>query len=178
MPVRTLAAPTAARSLSSSASDTESCDAPALEALGEALFFDRVRPVRDGPDFDAGLLGGEHLARIAEPRRIECTLEALHESKISHGENEWHEVGFLQADAVLAGDRPTDIGADLHDLGARLDHPRLFTRLARIVEDVGMEVAVAGVEHVADAEARGGDDLVHAAEHVRQLRARDDAVHH
>ena len=41
-----------------------------------------------------------------------------------------------------------------------------------------MQVAVAGVEHVADAEPRGGDDLVHPAEHVRKLRARDDAVHH
>src|SRR5215467_54014 len=177
IPVRTLAAPTAARSLSSSASGT-GVRCPALEALGEALFFDRVRPVRDGPDFDAGLLGGEHLAWIAEPGSIECVLEALHERKIRDRENERHEIGFLQADAVLAGDRPTDVRADLHDLGAGLDDPRFLARLARIVEDVGMEVAVAGVEHVADAETRGGDDLVHSAEDVRQLRARDDAVHH
>src|SRR5439155_7142263 len=55
-PVRRFAAPTAARSLSRSASGTE-LRRPALEALGEALFFDRVRPVGDGPDLHAGLLG-------------------------------------------------------------------------------------------------------------------------
>ncbi len=41
-----------------------------------------------------------------------------------------------------------------------------------------MKVAVAGVEHVADAQAVGGHDLVHAPEHVGQLGARDHAVHH
>src|SRR5207253_3707287 len=85
---------------------------------------------------------------------------------------------LLEADAVLAGDRAANVSAHLHDLGAGRHHARLFARLARIVEDVGMEIAVAGVEHVPDAQTRGRDDLVHAAEHVRKLRARDDAVHH
>src|SRR4029453_8706351 len=89
-----------------------------------------------------------------------------------------HEVSLLEADAVLARDRAAHLGTHLHDLSTRRHHTRLLARLARVVEDVGMEVAVARVEHVADPEARGGDDLVYAAEHVRKLRARDDAVHH
>src|SRR5262249_57481672 len=48
----------------------------------------------------------------------------------------------------------------------------------RVVEDVGMEVAVARVEDIADAQAMGRDDLVHAREHVGQLRSWNDAVHH
>jgi len=47
---------------------------------------------------------------------------------------------------------PPYIGADLEDLAARLDHARDFSRLAGIVEDVRMEVAVAGMEHVAHPE--------------------------
>ena len=74
-PVSTCAAPTMARSLSSSASGNAGVNRPRSEALGEALFFDRVRPVRDGPDLAAGLLGREDLARIAEPGRVERALE-------------------------------------------------------------------------------------------------------
>jgi hypothetical protein len=42
----------------------------------------------------------------------------------------------------------------------------------------GVQIAVAGVEDVADAQPVRGDDGVHAVEHVRQLRPGDHAVHH
>ena len=77
---------------------------------------------------------------------------------------------------MLAGDRAADLGADLQDLAAGGDHPRLLAGHARIVEDVRVEVAVARVEDVADAEAVLGDDLVDPPQHVGQLRARDHAV--
>src|SRR5213079_1628983 len=89
-----------------------------------------------------------------------------------------NEVDLLQADAVLAGDRAADLRADPHDRATCRHHACLLARLARIVEDVRVEVAVAGVEDVPDAQAVSGDDLVDAAEHVRELRARDHTVHH
>src|SRR5262245_38537437 len=98
-PVRTFGAPTAARSLSSSASGN-AASPPALEALGEALFFDRVRPVGDGPRLAAGLLGRKDLPGVAESRRVERVLEMLHERKIRSRKDKWHEVGLLEADAV------------------------------------------------------------------------------
>src|SRR5207244_10499642 len=131
---------------------------PALEALGEALFFDRMRPVGDGPDLAAGLLGRKNLPGIAEPGRIERALQAMHEREIGRREDERHEVGFFEADPVLARDRPAYLGADLHDLRAGRHHARLVARLARVVEKIRVEVAVAGVEHVADAPAGRRDD--------------------
>src|SRR5687768_11702697 len=102
IPVRTFAAPRVARSLSSSAS-TATCR-PRSEALGEASLFDGVRTVRHGAGLAAGLLGREHLAGIAEAGRIERHLEPVHEREVGGREDERHEVGFLEPDAVLAGD--------------------------------------------------------------------------
>src|SRR6266850_2317631 len=172
-PASTWAGPTMARSLSSSGTMR-----PALEALRQALTLDGVGAVRHGPRLDARLAGGEHLAGIAEATGIERGLEALHQREVGRREDERHEVGLLEADAVLARDRAADLRAHLHDLGAGGDDTRLLTGLARVVEDVRVQVAVARVEHVADAQAVRGHDLVHAREHVRQLGARDDAVHH
>src|SRR2546428_2133758 len=173
MPARTWAGPTMARSLSSSGTMR-----PALEALRQALSLDGVGTVRHGPRLDARLSRGEHLAGIAETTGIERVLEALHQREVGGREDERHEVGLLEPDAVLARDRAADLRAHLHDLRSGVDDTRLLAGLARIVQDVRMQVAVAGVEHVADAQPVRGDDLVHAPEHVWQLRARDDAVHH
>src|SRR5688572_31118872 len=63
---------------------------------------------------------------------IEGGLEPLHEREIGGREDERHEVGLLEPDAVLAGDRAADLGADLHDLGARLHHPRLDRKSTRL----------------------------------------------
>src|SRR5262249_61020481 len=116
IPVRTCGVPTSARSRPRSAGCL-GATSPRLEALGQALFVDGVRPVGHGPDLDAGLLGGEDLPGIAESPRIEGGLEASHQVEVSHREDERHEVGLLQADAVLAGDRAADLGTDAHDLG-------------------------------------------------------------
>src|SRR5262249_51304877 len=75
------------------------------------------------------------------------------------------------------GNRAAHLRADLHDLGAGGDDARLLTGLAGIVEDVRVEVAVAGMEDVADAQAVRGGDLVDAGQDLRQLRPRDHAVH-
>ena len=149
----------------------------ALEALGQALLFDGVGPVSHGPGLAARLAGREDLAGIAQSRRVEGELEPLHEREVGRREDERHEVGLLEADAVLAGDRAADLRADLHDLGPRRHHTRFLTLATRVVEDVGVEVAIARVEDVANAQAVGGHDLVHAAQHVRELGARDHAVH-
>src|SRR5712691_856228 len=174
-PVRRWGAPTRTRSFSRRAA----CTLPrASEALGQALLFDGVRPVRNGAGFTARLARREHLPGITEPVRIEGVLEALHQREVGRREDERHEVHFLEPDAVLARDGAADLGAHLHDLGAGGDDARLFARLARIVEDVRMQVAVTGVEDVADAQAVRADDLVDAPEHVRQLRAGNHTVHH
>src|SRR5262249_1976204 len=150
IPVRTLGDPTTARSLSSTETSTGPLPRPALEALGETLLFDRMRSVGDRPRLAARLPGWEDLAGIAAARRIEGVLGPAHELEIRRREDERHEIGLLEADAVLARDRSADLGAELHDGGARFDHARFLAGPAWVVEDIGMEVAVPGVEDVAD----------------------------
>src|SRR2546422_3039072 len=55
--------------------------------------------------------------------------------------------------------------------------PIFVARLARVVEKIRVEVAVAGVEHVADAQAGRRDDLVHAAKHVDRKSTRLNSSH-
>src|SRR5712691_3321007 len=176
-PVRRLEGPTTPRRASRMSSANEPLGPSALEALGEPFLFDGVRPVGDRADFDARLLRREDLAGVAEPARIERFLQTPHQLQVRLAEDERHEVRLLEPDPVLAGDRAADLGADLHDLGSRGDHARLLAGSARIVEDVRVQIPVARMEDVADAEAVRPDDRVDAIEHVRKPRPRDHAVH-
>src|SRR5215472_12238259 len=125
----------------------------------------------------AGLARGEDLAGIAEAARVESLAKLMHEGEVRLAEDERHVVHLLEPDAVLARDGAADLGADLEDLAARLDHARFLAGDARIVEDVRVQVAVAGVEDVANAKAMRCRDLVHPRQHLGKARARDDAVH-
>src|SRR5207244_8218602 len=117
-----------------------------------------------------GLARGEDLAGIAQAARVPGFPHAAHGVQVRLGEDERHVVHLLEPDAVLARDRAADIGADLEDLAARRDHARDFSRPAGIVEDVGMEVAVAGMEHVAQPELVRAHDIVHAKRDFRMPR--------
>src|SRR6266849_10499554 len=91
---------------------------PALEALSEALLFDRMRTVGRA-NLDAGLVAGEDLAGIAEAGRIERVFHQPHAREIGLREDERHVVRLLEPDAVLARDGAAHLGADLQDLRAR-----------------------------------------------------------
>src|SRR5713101_7773815 len=125
-----------------------------LEALGEALLFDGMRPVR-GPTLAAGLSRREDLAGVAEIARVESLAQAPHKSEIGLGEDQGHVVYFLQADAVLARDG----AADVRDA-------RVVPGDAQVVEDVRMQVAAAGVEDLARAEPVRRDDVVDAPQNL------------
>src|SRR5580704_17904473 len=114
-----------ARSLSGRRDGTGSLQSPALEALSEALLFDRVRTVGRA-DLDAGLVAREDLAGVAEARRVEGVLHLVHARQVGLREDERHVVGLLEPDAVLARDRAAHLGTDLEDLGPHRHHPRLL----------------------------------------------------
>ena len=67
-----------------------------------------------------------------------------------------HRAHLVDADPVLAGERPARLDAGVEDLGGQ---PLGALRLALdrgVVEHERVQVAVAGVEHVSDARARSG----------------------
>ena len=84
-------------------------------------------------------------------------------ARSSRREHQRHRAGLVDADAVLAGDRAAGRDAGVEDraraqlgpLGLALDGP--------VVEDERVQVAVAGVEDVADAQAVLDRELLDAA---------------
>src|SRR5262249_48626113 len=148
-PVSTCGAPQRLTSLSVNTLPTvaDCLQVGGSEPLRQTLLLDRMRTIR-GPDLDARLVRREDLPGVATAGRVERLLHALHAREVGIREDERHVVHLLEPDPVLARDRPAHVRADLEDLAAGVDHARLLAGLSRIVEDVWMQVAVAGMEHI------------------------------
>ena len=120
---------------------------------------------------------GNTLPGLSRPLSSKAHLSRCCCVEIGLREHHRHQVALLDADAVLAGEHAADLDAELEDLGAELLGLVELARLVGVVEDQRMQVAVAGMEHVGDAQAVVLRQLADALEHLRQLGARDGAVH-
>ena len=132
--------------------------------------------MRADADFAAALAQREDFAGIEGGVGIEGVVDAAHEIEVGVGEEERHKFGFFHADAVLAGKRAADFDAIADDFGGGFQGALELRGVAGIVEYDGMQVAVAGVEDVADLKAVLIADLPDAAQSLRKFRTRDDAV--
>src|SRR5260221_2586046 len=108
-------------------------------------------------DMDAAELGAamelrEDLAGIEEPVGVEGAFKALLLIEIDRVEHDRHEVALLDADAVLAGEDAADLDAQPQDVGAESLGTLELARLVGIVEDERVEIAVAGMEDIGDAQ--------------------------
>src|SRR5205823_5234283 len=79
-------------------------------------------------------------------------------------------------DAVLAGERSPGAHAGAQDIAARRQDTLYLLRVALVEEDARVQVAVAGVEDIGDAQVVPGGDIGDLAEDLRQAGARGDAV--
>src|SRR3546814_12995907 len=75
---------------------------------------------------------------------------------------------------MRAGQHAADFDAELQDVGAEFLRPLQLARPVRVVEDQRVQVAVAGMEDVCDAEAVLPRHLVHALQDLGELVARED----
>ena len=118
----------------------------------------------------------EDFSGIAEIERVEGAADALHGGQVGFGEHFGHGVFFVLADAVFAGDGATGGDAEVEDLGGQGLGGVLLAGDACVVEDEGMEVAIAGVEDVGDADACFGAEAGNFAHDLGEGGAWDDAV--
>ncbi|MNN53430.1 hypothetical protein D3C81_1681840 [compost metagenome] len=88
-----------------------------------------------------------------------------------------HLVDFLAAHAMLAGDAAAHCHAQFKDAPADGFGAFQFAGQVGIEQDQWVHVAVAGVEHVGNAQAVLRGQFADALEHARQFAARDGAVH-
>src|SRR5580658_1713596 len=149
----------------------------ALEAVGGAGEFAWMRDVLAG-FFAAEAWSGENFGGIAEIERVEGAADALHGGQIGFGEHFGHGVFFVLAYAVFAGDGAAGGDTEVEYFGGEGFGGVLLAGDAGVVEDERMEVAVAGVEDVGDADACGGAEAGNFAHDLREGGAGDDAVLH
>src|SRR5438309_1341828 len=97
-------------------------------------------------DVCAGIAPRKDLPRVHRPVWIERVARSPLGVEILGPEYPEHEVVFLEADAVFAGQRAARVERDLQDLRARL-HDAVDRLGARIEEQHGVQIAVADVEH-------------------------------
>src|ERR1039457_6433472 len=111
------------------------------------------------------LLGDrEDLAGVREVLRVEGPLHLHLGLDVLLGDSEPHGVHLLDADPVLAADRPAHLDAELEDLHAGLHHPGLLLGVAPVEQDQRVEVPVPGVEDVGDLQVVLLADLGHLSE--------------
>jgi len=131
---------------------------------------------RTGANFAAAFAEREDLAGIEQTSGIEGVVDAAHEVEIGVGEKKRHQLGLFHADAVFAGECATNFHAIADDFRGGLHGMFELPPIARIVENDGMKVAVAGVENIANVETISRADLADAAKRLRKFGARNDAV--
>ena len=105
----------------------------------------------------------QHLAGVGQPARVERRPQRGLRGEVDRREHQRHQVALLEADAVLAAEHAAGRDRDAHDLLAGGVHPLHDARLAAVVDEQRVEVAVAGVEHVEHEQVVAGGDLVHLA---------------
>src|SRR5438105_3567140 len=103
-------------------------------------------------ELGAAMQGREHLAGVEQALGVEGAFEPLLLVQIDLGEHRRHQVALLDADAVLAGQHAADLDAELQNVRAEFFGALELTRLVGVVEDERMQIAVAGVEDIGDAQ--------------------------
>ena len=96
---------------------------------------------------------GEHLAGIEQVVGIEGAFHAHLLVEVDLGELHAHQVALLDADAVLAGQHAADPHAEPQDIGAEFLGAVQLVGIVGVEQDQRMQVAVAGMEDVDDAQA-------------------------
>src|SRR5580692_1435144 len=147
------------------------------EAVGGAGDFRRMRDVF-ARFFAAEAGRGKNFGGIAKLERVEGATHSLHGGEVGFGEHFGHGVFLVLAYAVFAGDGAAGGDAEVEDLGRKGFGGVLLARDARVEEDERVEIAVAGMEDVGDADACGGAEAPDFAHNLGKSGAGYDPVLH
>src|SRR6188472_3661099 len=93
---------------------------PISEHLRQTGFLQRVRALVPARHLAAQPRGREDLAGVGQVRRVERAAQRLHGVEVVVGEHPRHVLRLVHADAVLAGDGPAVLDAEVEDRGGHL----------------------------------------------------------
>jgi hypothetical protein len=117
-------------------------------------------------------LEGENLSRVEGPVRIEDLMHGRVQLQFSRGKEQRQIGALFKADTVLAGDDAADGNRSFEHLMRNRLRAAALVGITRIVHDQRMQVAVAGVEDVADLHPVLDAQLLAESHHLGQPRAR------
>src|SRR5262249_52518982 len=100
----------------------------------------------DAPQLGAAVQRRGHLGRAEQWIGGGHALHPLLLRQIRLAEHRRHEIAFLDADAVFAGEHAAHFDAELQDIGAERLGAFELAGIVRIVEDERVQIAVAGME--------------------------------
>src|ERR1041385_8179850 len=123
------------------------------KSFGEACLLEWMRVVRAG-HLAAETRRGKHFSRIAEAFRVERAAHGEHHVEIVVREHLRHVLGLVRADSVLARERAARVDAVLEDFAAHFGGELGLARDLLVVADERMQVAVARMKDVADADRK------------------------
>src|SRR5579863_3475362 len=171
----------------SPADGARTCAAPTIAASSRASVEGLLSFIDDGASserhlparcrhFHAGAGYGDDLVGIGALIGIEDAAQLAHHDQVLERKYEGHLGHLFDSDTVLAGQTAAHFDACLQDVAAGLDRAPGLIGVALIVEHDRMDIAVTGVEHVADANVVAVADGDNRAQDVGQSRAWDHAV--
>src|SRR5664279_3123205 len=151
---------------------TLACSKPRKFGESQLATMD-VHPAKLG----ATMQGWKYLAGIKQALRVERAFQPLLLVEVDLAEHLRHQVALLDADAMFAGQHAAEFDADPQDIGAEGFGPLHFAGLVGIIKDQRMQIAVAGMKHIGDAQVVLYRQLPDSRQRLRQFAARDGAVH-
>ena len=116
------------------------------------------------------------LVGVAQFLRVEHLAHATHDVEVGLAEQPRHAVLLFQADAVLAAQHAAEVDAGLQDVVPGLEDAVDLLAVTFVVQHQRVQVAVAGMEDVGDAQAIAVADDLQARQGFGQAGAGDDAV--
>ena len=103
-------------------------------------------------EFGAAVQLRKHLARVQQPVGIEGAFDPLLVGQIAFVEHRSHQVALFDADPVLAGQNAADLDAQPQDVRAERLGALGLAGLVGVVKNQRVQVAIAGVKDIGDAE--------------------------
>ena len=117
-----------------------------------------------------------HFRRVEQPLRIKHVFDGHLRFEICGGELRVHQIALFDAHTVLTGQAPSNLDAELQDLGPERFAQLKITGLVGIKEDEGVHIAIPGMEHIGHVEAELFGQFADPPQHEGQLRDRDRAI--
>ena len=117
--------------------------------------------------FSTAMQMWEHLARIEQMISVKRTFQPLLLFQIFLGELNVHQIALFNTHTMLTGQDTAHFHTAAQDVCAKILSPLQLTRLVRIKQDQGMQIAITRMKHIGDTQPVFLAERGHSLHHIR-----------